>query len=367
MRGRTPVTTQPVNLPVANEEAVEASLKAAEQLSITVRQQDARVRAVAEQIGYQLPADATDPDLIARDIAANMRRTVEACMEIGRGLIVLGEACPHGEFGIHLDALKIDRTLAKRFMMAARKFSKGASTHLLAAAGNQTKLLELLVLDDEQIEELSLTGQTGELALDDVARMSTSELRAALRKAKREKEEEAEAARRIREARDTTINRLQADNDRLQRELAGKPAAEVAEPTPAMREATALEALNRCALALVNEVDVSLRKQLVAVQNLFGEELPPNHATLAMQQAITQVIQAARVVAADHGIVLPLSTETPQELAWLANMEELDTLTPEAAAERMGGGVFVDDTDALAAEGWALLDADETAGGNHVQ
>lgn len=39
---------------------------------------DSQVRAVAAQLGYQLPADCTDPDLIQRDIAANMRRSVEA-------------------------------------------------------------------------------------------------------------------------------------------------------------------------------------------------------------------------------------------------------------------------------------------------
>lgn len=45
-----------------------------------------RVRAVALQMGYQLPGDGVDADLIQRDIAANMRRSVEACLEVGRGL-----------------------------------------------------------------------------------------------------------------------------------------------------------------------------------------------------------------------------------------------------------------------------------------
>jgi len=53
--------------------------------------------------------------------------------------------------------------------------------HLTKAIGNQTKLFELLILDDEQVEELSLTGQSGELKLDDIASMSVKELRAAVR------------------------------------------------------------------------------------------------------------------------------------------------------------------------------------------
>lgn len=153
-------------------------------MHLSSEQTETNVRAVAEHLGYQLPADCTSPDMIMRDIAANMRRSVEACLEVGKALRVLKEACSHGEFVQRLDALGMERTVAARFMQAAGKFSNVASTQLLKAAGNQTKLLEMLVLDDEQIEELELTGQTGELSLDDVATMSVKELRAALREAK---------------------------------------------------------------------------------------------------------------------------------------------------------------------------------------
>lgn len=150
-------------------------------------QHHAMVRAVAAQVGYQLPADCADPDLIQRDIAANMRRSVEACLEVGRGLAVLKAACQHGMFMARLDVLGIDRFVASKFMQAAKKFSNVSSTaHLTKALGNQTKLFEMLVLDDEQIEELELTGQTGELKLDDVATMSVKELRAKVRELKNE-------------------------------------------------------------------------------------------------------------------------------------------------------------------------------------
>lgn len=153
-----------------------------EALAQAKTQVEARTRAVALQLGYMLPADCTDADLIQRDIAANMRRSVEACLEVGRGLQVLKAACQHGEFIGRLDALGIEARVAQKFMATAARFSNAASTPLLTAAGNQTKLFELLVLDDEQLEELELTGQTGELDLDDVATMSVKELRAALRK-----------------------------------------------------------------------------------------------------------------------------------------------------------------------------------------
>ena len=148
---------------------------------------DTRVRAVALSLGYQLPADATDPDLIQRDIAANMRRSVEACLEVGRGLAVLKSACEHGEFTQRLDVLGMEARVAQRFMLSAAKFSKAATSPLLKAAGSQSKLFEMLVLDDEQVDELALTGQTGELSLDDIATMSVKELRAALREERQER------------------------------------------------------------------------------------------------------------------------------------------------------------------------------------
>lgn len=165
---------------------------------------DATVRAVAQQLGYQLPADCTDPDLIQRDVAANMRRSVEACLEVGRGLRVLKEACEHGQFIARLDVLGIEPRVAQKFMASAMRFSNATSTPLLAAAGNQTKLFEMLVLDDEQLEELELTGQTGELKLDDIATMSVKELRSALR----ETREEKSAIERIAAERRDEIDRL---------------------------------------------------------------------------------------------------------------------------------------------------------------
>lgn len=190
-----------------NPERLEEAGEAAKQLAVIQSQQEATVRAVAAQLGYQLPADCTAPDLIQRDIAANMRRSVEACLEVGRGLRVLKEACEHGNFITRLEVLGIERSVAARFMQAASKFSNVASTHhLTKAIGNQTKLFEMLVLDDEQIEELELTGQTGELKLDDIATMSVKELRAALR----ETRENAEAQSRLLADKNAKIDELAA-------------------------------------------------------------------------------------------------------------------------------------------------------------
>lgn len=185
---RTPTTTQePVTDVVLKSSAVAAIETAQDALAVEDQQMQARVRAVALQVGYQLPGDCIDPDLIQRDIAANMRRSVEACLEVGRGLSALKAACQHGSFMARLDVLGIEHSVSIRFMQAALKFSNTAtSQHLTKAIGNQSKLFEMLVLDDEQIDELALTGESGELKLDEIATMSVKELRSALRQSKQD-------------------------------------------------------------------------------------------------------------------------------------------------------------------------------------
>lgn len=190
------------------------------QVATLTAEHEHQVRAVAAQLGYQLPADCTDPDLIQRDIAANMRRSVEACLEVGRGLRVLKEACGPGNFIDRLDALGIDRFVAAKFMQSAAKFaSLGSNSALTKALGNQSKLFEMLVLDDEGIQELELTGQTGELTLDDVATMSVKELRKALR----ESRENLSAKERV-------MADITAKNNQLATELAKKPKVIVMQP-----------------------------------------------------------------------------------------------------------------------------------------
>lgn len=175
-------------------------------------QRESAVRAVALQVGYQLPMDHIDPDLIQRDISANMRRSVEACLEVGRGLRVLKAACDHGDFMTRIDALGIDPSVGRRFMETAVKFTKRATSHVLtSSAGSQSKLFEMLVLDDDQLEELELTGQTGELSLDDVATMSVKELRAALRETRAEKD----ANEQLLEKKNAKIDQLERAQKRI--------------------------------------------------------------------------------------------------------------------------------------------------------
>lgn len=211
--GRTALKHTPNTGNDIPEDVADKKGQAAQELALMEQQQTALVRATAAKLGYQLPADATDPDLIQRDIAANMRRSVEACLEVGRGLAVLKAACPHGQFLPRLEVLGIDAGVAQKFVQAATKFSNAStSRHLTQAIGNQSKLFEMLVLDDEQIEELAELGQTGELSLDDVATMSVKELRAALRELKAEHQ----AGEQVRADLSKKLTKLQTQAKRIQ-------------------------------------------------------------------------------------------------------------------------------------------------------
>lgn len=251
----TPIqTAQP--MPVLNEAAFERLGQNTNELVLMQAQHESAVRAIALQVGYQLPAECTDPDLIQRDISANMRRSVEACLEVGRGLAVLKTACGHGNFMARLDVLGIEMHVASRFVSAATRFSNlPTSANLTRAIGNQSKLFEILVLDDGQMEELELTGQTGDLKLDEIATMSVKELRTALREARAE----GSANQSILDKKNSTIDRLEREKKRIQ----AAPPNEV------------LADLQREATAIMNDalgaVRGGMRQALIALKN-HGDE-----------------------------------------------------------------------------------------------
>nr|VFK15011.1 MAG: Protein of unknown function (DUF3102) [Candidatus Kentron sp. LPFa] len=144
--------------------------------------------AIAREMGYD---GAMTVGGLEDEIRFYQKRTVEACLELGKRLLILKELTPHGEFEKRVELLGIKKRMAQRFMSSVMRFSKAASTTLLKAAGNQSKLLELLVLDDEEIGALAEGGSARGVDLDAVDRMSASELRRALRESQAESESRA--------------------------------------------------------------------------------------------------------------------------------------------------------------------------------
>lgn len=141
----------------------------------------ANVMALADQLGYD---GSLTVGALEDEIRFYQRRSVEAVLALGTRLLLLKEMTAQGEFVRRVELLGINKRMAQRFMSATVKFGKSDTKSLLSAAGNQTKLLELVMLDDDELAELAAGGSVANLTLDDVERMTVTELRSALRDAR---------------------------------------------------------------------------------------------------------------------------------------------------------------------------------------
>ncbi|WP_245896262.1 DUF3102 domain-containing protein [Ottowia oryzae] len=133
-------------------------------------------RALAAQIGYE---GAITVGTIEDEIRFYQRRSVEALLECGKRLLILKELTPHGEFVQRCELLGFADRTARRFMQAAAKTAKSANLAVLSTqVKSASAFLELVTHDDDELEALS--------DMDEIDRMSASDLREALRKQKRE-------------------------------------------------------------------------------------------------------------------------------------------------------------------------------------
>jgi len=180
-RGRKPAPSAEIVTDVVSPEVARQASQAATEVVLMDAAAAERATALALQVGYE---GSMEIGALEDGIRFYQRRTVEACMELGKRLLLLKEVTPHGEFRQRIEMLGVNQRMGQRFMAATLKFARGDAQPLLLAAGTQTKLLELVVLDDEEIDALATDGAIGELELDDVAAMSVTELRAALREHK---------------------------------------------------------------------------------------------------------------------------------------------------------------------------------------
>ncbi|QXL84110.1 hypothetical protein [Comamonas sp. NLF-1-9] len=190
---------QPVILPAA------AAAIDSEQRALVAA--DQAVSALARQLNYQ---GSTDPDVLENSARDAIRRIGAGIFELGGYLLLLKEACAHGKFLPALERLGLGVDAAQRYMAVTRRFANTATSRHLDAIG-MSKLVELLPLDDDQTLELAELGQTGELALDDVARMSVKELRAAVREVRAERE----ADQRLLEGKNKRIDQLEREKGRI--------------------------------------------------------------------------------------------------------------------------------------------------------
>lgn len=182
----------PAAAPALNDQAFEVLEAKTTELAHLQAEQASQAIAVAQQIGYE---GAMTVGALEDEIRFYQRRTVEALLETGKRLLVLKELTPHGEFKSRVELLGFGYRTAARFMQAALKTSKSATVALLSTqVKNQKAFLELVTHDDDVLEGLQ--------EMDDIDRMSASELRTALR----EKEADLKASAEVMAGKDRKLN-----------------------------------------------------------------------------------------------------------------------------------------------------------------
>lgn len=217
---------------------------------------------IMQQFGDGLPYER---DRIIHEARFYMAQSAESMLEAGKRLVILKENEPHGEFiNVLENELGLPYRTSVRMMQAATKYlspTLKSNVPALAHLG-KTKLFELIAEDDEELSELAEGGTIAGLTLDDIDRMTSRELRVALREAR----ETNAAQQRVLADKNEKIDSLSTKLEKKSRIQPPKPDEEVkklraevtalaveAESAIAVRLSSAFETL--CAYCAENMID----------------------------------------------------------------------------------------------------------------
>ncbi|WP_097707575.1 DUF3102 domain-containing protein [Escherichia coli] len=169
--------------PVSTELNVEVPLS--DDLNVSLNAMTQHRMEIMQQFGDGLPYER---DRVVHEARFYMAQSAEAMLEAGKRLIILKENEPHGDFtNILENDLGLAPQVARRMMQASVKFlgngDEQPKRSALSVLG-KTKLYELMVLDDEELDALADGGSVAGATFDDIDRMTSRELRQALREAR---------------------------------------------------------------------------------------------------------------------------------------------------------------------------------------
>lgn len=272
---------------------------------------------IMERFGDGLPYDRTR---VVGEARFYMAQSAEAMLEAGKRLIVLKENEPHGDFeGIVREQLGLADRTARQMMQAAIKYLSPQlepKRRALAVLG-KAKLLDLMATDDEELVELAEGGTVAGLTLDDVDRMTTRELRRALRKAR----EDAVAVARVVENKDKKINELDAELN--------KPLIEALEP-----DAVAEQLLAETR-AWADEIKGRIKgKLLPAFRALSNHDMSTGSQHQVDMAGLVAAIEfELNVLRGDFG--LPRNLDGDSTPDWMR--EDSDEIVAAALAQAQGG------------------------------
>jgi len=286
-RGRKP-------LQASSEPPIEINETRLAEMTSASLQHSANVTGLAEQLGYD---GSLTVGALEDEIRFYQRRSVEAILALGTRLLLLKEMTPHGEFVERIKLLGFADRTARRFMQAAYKTAKSATVAVLAnQVSNSGKFLELVTLDDDDLQALVAGDSMAGIRLDDIDRMSVSELRAAMRKAREDQAVKGGKGQLLVERQAKQIDDLADELTRLKR---NRPAI----PAPEFLEAEALAEL----MVDARQTAAHLRTSLVAlcgnVYALFPEHQASETARRGVGAALGLILAALRDTAADFDVL----------------------------------------------------------------
>lgn len=265
-------STPAVVIDAANNTAIAEAGTAATELTLLASESTERAKTVAVQIGYE---GTLTVGALEDEIRFYQRRTVEAILETGKRLLLLRELSQIGtEFDKRVELLGFSRSTAYRFMQAASKTAASAS---LAALSTQVKsasaFLELVTHDEDDLKAIA--------EMDDVDRMSASELRAALRDSRAT----VDATEKVLADKSARITKLERDAKKQRVALTDYP-AEFEGYIAQVQEA------QRAIANKVGALDV-IRLEAMQVEPAEGEDESLNKARQMLAVAMGQAVQHA--------------------------------------------------------------------------
>ncbi|WP_139042420.1 hypothetical protein [Stenotrophomonas geniculata] len=294
-RGAKPLAqAEPVGTELDTGKLVERS----QELQV-MAQAEAQVKSLATTLGY---AGALDTESLWSMVEYRQRRSVEDILEMGRGLLLIKEQTAHGEFQEQIATRGFNYRTAARLMTVALKFSKSDTVSLLKAAGTQAKVLELAVLDDEDLQALESGDSVAGITVDDVERMSASQLRAALREAR------ADA-----DAKDQRINKLSEDLNK-ESEKTLKAQRRWKSATPDEQLVTLKQSVTEAeqnVLAAIGSPNSGLRASIQALADFACDNHVEEDAALFLSNVIGRLLTSVRIARDDEelAIAIPVTND----------------------------------------------------------
>jgi hypothetical protein len=285
--------------------------KAATQLQITINSNDDALTEASQALTVQGMAmqkimsayniRTTNKDVLVAEIRGHIESASELMFGMGARLMLLKQQCAHGEWLPTLEQIGVASRTAAQLMQATVKFSDphtGRARQQFVDL-DKGKLLELVLLDDEQIDALD-KGEMLELELDEVSRMSTTQLRRKVRELKMSAD-----------SKDKLLEKRGKEMDRLQQLADG-----VFIPAPGSVAQTQLEQAAYLELEKVHlEANAALARLVVVVHDI-KHETDSEAMTMAADNAVRHLCQRMADLTATHGIAVDFEEMVTPE--WLA-------------------------------------------------